>query len=64
MSLFMPKTVVAKLGLSRRNFLWEGQSSRRNIHPLKWDDVIKPRKDGGLGLGNLENKNWALLAKW
>ena len=26
--------------------------------------VIKPKSSGGLGLGSLENKNWALFAKW
>ena len=26
--------------------------------------MIKPRSKGGLGLGSLENKNWALLVKW
>lgn len=60
----MPKSVEAKLDQIRRKFLWEGQSERRKIHLLKWSEVIKPKRDGGLGLGSLEHKNWALLAKW
>lgn len=31
---------------------------------MKWCDVIKPISPGGLGMVNLELKNWALLAKW
>ena len=26
--------------------------------------MIKPKSSGGFDLGSLENKNWALLAKW
>lgn len=64
MSLFrMSKIVVAKLVRIRRNFMWEGQGKRRKIHLLKWCVVIKLKRDGGLGLGSLGIKNWALLAK-
>lgn len=31
---------------------------------LKLNKVINPKRDGGLGLGDLEKKNWMLLAKW
>lgn len=26
--------------------------------------MIKPKRSGGLGLGDLLNENWALLARW
>ena len=65
MSLFkMPKAVSLRLDKIRRDFLWEGQSERRKIHPLKWSDVIKPKSAWGLGLGELETHNWSLPAKW
>lgn len=54
----------AKLDRIRRNFLCEGQSKRRKIHPLKSCEVTEPKRDAGLGLGSLERKNWTLLAKW
>lgn len=59
----MPKSLEVKLD-RLRNFLWEGRSDRRKIHPLKWSEVIKSKRDGGLGLDSLESKNWALIAKW
>lgn len=31
---------------------------------MRWDNVITPKGAGGLGLGNMELKNRALLAKW
>lgn len=33
------------------------------IHPLKWSEVVKPKREEGLALGSLERKNWALLGK-
>lgn len=48
----------------RRNLLSEGRSEKRKPHLLKWDSVTKPRPIGGLGIGNLELKNWILLSKW
>lgn len=30
---------------------------------MKWSDVIKSKVNGGLGLGSLDYKNWALLDK-
>lgn len=34
------------------------------MHLVKWEEVIKPKAVGSLGLSNLEFKNWAILAKW
>lgn len=36
-------------------------SDTKIIHFLKWSEVSKAKRNGGLG--NLEGKNWALLAK-
>lgn len=30
---------------------------------MKWSGVVKQESEGGLGLGDLELKNWAMLAK-
>lgn len=31
---------------------------------MKWNEVVKPKGAGGLGLGDLRLKNLALLEKW
>lgn len=64
LSLFkMPKAAMERLDRIRRNVLWEGKSDRKKLHLRKWSEVIKPKWNGSLGLGNLENKKWAFLAK-
>ena len=53
-SFKLPTAVEARLDQLRRNFLWEGQSDRRKIHPLKWSEVIKPMRFGGAVLRRIE----------
>ena len=44
MSLFkMPKAVVERLDRICRNFLWEDKSNKKNMHLMKWSEVIKPK---------------------
>jgi hypothetical protein len=31
---------------------------------VKWEDICKPKKEGGLGVKNLRVMNLSLLAKW
>lgn len=64
MSLFkMPKVGSARMDSTRRNFLWEGRSDSKKLYLMKWSEMMKPKRCGGLGSGNLDSKNWALLAK-
>lgn len=65
MSLFlMPEKVISILERIMRNFFWEGHKGSKINHLVKWNLVIKPRIDEGLGFGGLKAKNLALLAKW
>ncbi|MCH84701.1 putative ribonuclease H protein [Trifolium medium] len=48
----------------QRNFLWGGLSKRRRISWVKWTDICKPKKDGGLGIRDIRLVNLSLLAKW
>ena len=34
------------------------------MHLIGWSTICQPRKEGGLGIGYLDTKNEALLAKW
>jgi hypothetical protein len=36
----------------------------KKIHLVHWNSVCTPKKQGGLGVLNLENMNDALLTKW
>ena len=46
-----------------RDFLWEGGNLVGGEHLLDWDVVCLAKDKGGLGIGNLEKRNKALLMK-
>ncbi|KAM0963163.1 hypothetical protein ACFX2A_022668 [Malus domestica] len=65
MSLFkMPCGVIGRLEKLMKGFLWEGVEEGKKNNLVKWEIVIKSKEEGGLGVGNLRNRNEALLAKW
>ncbi|MCH81167.1 LINE-1 reverse transcriptase like, partial [Trifolium medium] len=62
--LKMPVKVWKEMVSVQRNFLWGGLSKRRQISWVKWADICKPKKEGGLGIRDLRLVNLSLLAKW
>ncbi|KAF5753621.1 putative RNA-directed DNA polymerase [Helianthus annuus] len=59
-----PKTVIDKLEAIMRRFLWGGSEDRNKIHWVAWEEVTKPKDEGGLGINKLEDCNNALILKW
>ncbi|XP_020252248.1 uncharacterized protein LOC109829595 [Asparagus officinalis] len=60
-----PVWVIEKIDKMRRRFLWSGSLEHKGCSNLvKWDEVCKPKKCGGLGVKNLKVMNKALLGKW
>lgn len=47
----------------QRDFLWEGGREKKD-HLMRWDDVIRSKENGGLGIGRLRERNQALMGKW
>lgn len=65
MSIFhLPSSIIAELERTMSNFLWEEQNGSKMNHLVKWDIASKALLDGGLAVGNLKNRNLALLFKW
>ncbi|WMV37869.1 hypothetical protein MTR67_031254 [Solanum verrucosum] len=73
MSIFpLPSKVRKRIDKIRRNFIWQGHKKKRAFHLVNWDVLIKSRKDGGLGIRNLNAHNqrvwkairslWSLMA--
>jgi len=60
----MPKKVALELTKMQRKFLWSGNTAGRCNALVKWEVMQKPKKFGGLGVGDLLLKNTALLFKW
>ncbi|GLT28935.1 hypothetical protein SLA2020_038370 [Shorea laevis] len=65
MSVFkIPKIVLHELVCIQRNFLWGHKEGKSRLAWLSWDKVCRRRKEGGLGVPDLECRNIALLGKW
>jgi hypothetical protein len=60
----MPMKVWREVVRIQRNFLWGGLSKKTSICWVKWEDVCKPKREGGLGVRNMRTVNLSLLAKW
>ncbi len=60
-----PKWVLKRIESLRRAFFWTGHDKAREGQCLvAWKTVCKSKKQGGLGVLDLEGMNLALLAKW
>lgn len=65
LSLFrIPVAVAKKIERIMRDFLWSGSENTVKDHLVSWEICCRPKKEGGLGLGNLVSKNVALAGKW
>ncbi|XVF62081.1 hypothetical protein PTKIN_Ptkin08bG0188600 [Pterospermum kingtungense] len=53
-----------KVEAIQRRFLWGASTDVRKVHWVAWNQVCQSKKQGGLGLVNLELKNRSLLRKW
>ncbi|WJX46635.1 beta-amyrin 28-monooxygenase [Trifolium repens] len=60
----LPVKVWREVVKIQRNFLWGGLSLKRRISWVKWEDICRSKKEGGLGIRDLRVVNLSLLAKW
>jgi hypothetical protein len=59
----LPKTMIERMEKIRRKFFfWQGL--KRKYHPMKWENVCKAKKKGGMRIKNLRLMNISLLCKW
>ena len=51
-----PISVIQRLTQLQRNFLWGGKigDDRRKIAWVAWEDICRPKQEGGLGVKNLK----------
>ncbi|GJW53963.1 RNA-directed DNA polymerase, eukaryota, reverse transcriptase zinc-binding domain protein [Tanacetum coccineum] len=45
------------------NFLWSNKNGTRSLVSVKWDNVCRPKSQGGLGLKSMHEWNVSLMAK-
>jgi hypothetical protein len=62
--LLAPSTMIQKIDVLFRQFLWEGgKKNSRKIHLIRWWKVTKPLSEGGLNLRDINAQNITLGAK-
>jgi hypothetical protein len=49
---------------TRKRFFWQGGTTKRKYHLVKWAVISKPKKKGGLGVKDPRKMNISLLCKW
>nr|KYP66770.1 Putative ribonuclease H protein At1g65750 family [Cajanus cajan] len=62
--LKMPPPIIKEVMKIQRRFLWIRVKESSKICWVKWDQVCKPIKEGGLGIKNVAWFNMSLLGKW
>jgi hypothetical protein len=63
-SIVLPKTVIKQIDKYRRHCLWRGaKASEKKIAKAAWPLVCIPKKEGGLGVLNIQTQNEALILK-
>jgi hypothetical protein len=64
-SLFLLlKGVLHRLDYYRSRFFWQEDSEKNKYRLVKWSVVCTPKDQGGLGIHDLQLKNFTLLGKW
>ncbi|XP_010541226.1 PREDICTED: uncharacterized protein LOC104814740 [Tarenaya hassleriana] len=62
-SFLIPKGVLRIIDGLCSKFLWKSSTSTRGVARVAWDDVCKPRSEGGLGIRKLEDFNTVFRLK-
>ncbi|GJN09500.1 hypothetical protein PR202_ga27513 [Eleusine coracana subsp. coracana] len=64
MSCFLiPKDTCKKMKLVIANYWWDGAANSRQIHWQSWEQVTRPKMQGGTGFRNMHLFNLAMLGK-
>ncbi|KAK3221407.1 hypothetical protein Dsin_008432 [Dipteronia sinensis] len=65
MSIFkVPVNVAQAIEKLQWSFFWGDGAEKRRMHAVDWATVCKSKRNEGLGIGRIEDKNKGLLMKW
>ncbi|KAL6540841.1 hypothetical protein OROMI_024724 [Orobanche minor] len=62
-SSWIPEHICDRLDKLNRDFLWSNVVTQRKTHLVSWNQVIKPKAEGGLGFREARLNNKAMLSK-
>jgi hypothetical protein len=68
-TVLFSKTFINKINSIIRKFWWAGVQAENPTNPIafrSWDDICKPKKQGGLGIRDMEliNKSLLIYTAW
>ncbi|XP_043703245.1 uncharacterized protein LOC122653468 [Telopea speciosissima] len=58
-----PADAILKMERWIGNFIWTGEADCSKVITVKWDNLCKPKREGGVGIRRLRELNLALIAK-
>ncbi|CAL1380726.1 unnamed protein product [Linum trigynum] len=59
----LPACVCSSLDRLNRQFVWGEEDGKTKFHPIAWEQMTKPRHQGGVGIRPTRLANQAMLAK-
>ncbi|KAJ8428721.1 LOW QUALITY PROTEIN: hypothetical protein Cgig2_020942 [Carnegiea gigantea] len=59
----LPRSLFDEVDRKVRRFLWGDNETHRKMHHVSWNQILKPKSMGGLGLKAMRQTNSAFLAK-
>lgn len=59
----IPRIICDDIDKRTRRFIWGGTEDHRRVHLLSWEQLQKPRDQGGLGVRSARQANSAFLTK-
>ena len=59
----LPRSTCDEIDRRNKEFLWGELEGERKVHLVSWENVNKPKQEGGLGIKSTRQVNAAFLAK-
>ena len=60
----VPRLVLKRMDFFRTRFLWQESQRVKKYHLVNWQDICRPKDQGGLGMIDPDIMNKCLLSKW
>ena len=57
------QSMIATNWIKVIDFLWGSMSEKKRMHLVGWNEIVKPKEEGGLGIQAARAKNITLLSK-